>query len=398
MASKYNVDDNGFYGEFGGAYVPEILYATVENLKKQYLAIIESEEFKTQYHDLLRDYVGRPSPLYFAKRMSEKYGCQIYLKREDLNHTGAHKINNTIGQILLAKMMGKNRIIAETGAGQHGVATATVCALMDMPCVVYQGALDVERQHTNVERMRMLGAEVRPVHSGNKTLKDATNEAIRDWCCHPQDTFYIIGSTVGPHPYPDLVARLQSVISEEIKWQLQDKIGRNYPDILMACVGGGSNAAGTIYHYINDERVRIRLAEAGGQGADTGHTAATIHAGRLGILHGARTLVMQTPDGQIMEAESISAGLDYPGIGPMHANLATQHRATVYSVNDDEALAAAYELTRMEGIIPALESAHAVAALHKVQFNPDDVVVLTVSGRGDKDVETYLQYADKYMK
>ena len=398
MASKYNVDDNGFYGEFGGAYVPEILYATVENLKKQYLAIIESEEFKTQYHDLLRDYVGRPSPLYFAKRMSEKYGCQIYLKREDLNHTGAHKINNTIGQILLAKMMGKKRIIAETGAGQHGVATATVCALMDMPCVVYQGALDVERQHTNVERMRMLGAEVRPVHSGNKTLKDATNEAIRDWCCHPQDTFYIIGSAVGPHPYPDLVARLQSVISEEIKWQLQDKIGRNYPDILMACVGGGSNAAGTIYHYIDDERVRIILAEAGGQGADTGHTAATIHAGRLGILHGARTLVMQTPDGQIMEAESISAGLDYPGIGPMHANLATQHRATVYSVNDDEALQAAYELTRMEGIIPALESAHAVAALQKVQFNPDDVVVLTVSGRGDKDVETYLQYADKYMK
>ena len=398
MASKYNVDDNGFYGEFGGAYVPEILYATVENLKKQYLTIIESEEFKTQYHDLLRDYVGRPSPLYFAKRMSEKYGCQIYLKREDLNHTGAHKINNTIGQILLAKMMGKKRIIAETGAGQHGVATATVCALMDMPCVVYQGVLDVERQHTNVERMRMLGAEVRPVHSGNKTLKDATNEAIRDWCCHPQDTFYIIGSTVGPHPYPDLVARLQSVISEEIKWQLQDKIGRNYPDILMACVGGGSNAAGTIYHYIDDERVRIILAEAGGQGADTGHTAATIHAGRLGILHGARTLVMQTPDGQIMEAESISAGLDYPGIGPMHANLATQHRATVYSVNDDEALQAAYELTRMEGIIPALESAHAVAALQKVQFNPDDVVVLTVSGRGDKDVETYLQYADKYMK
>ena len=262
MASKYNVDDNGFYGEFGGAYVPEILYATVENLKKQYLAIIESEEFKTQYHDLLRDYVGRPSPLYFAKRMSEKYGCQIYLKREDLNHTGAHKINNTIGQILLAKMMGKKRIIAETGAGQHGVATATVCALMDMPCVVYQGALDVERQHTNVERMRMLGAEVRPVHSGNKTLKDATNEAIRDWCCHPQDTFYIIGSTVGPHPYPDLVARLQSVISEEIKWQLQDKIGRNYPDILMACVGGGSNAAGTIYHYIDDERVADIEAKA----------------------------------------------------------------------------------------------------------------------------------------
>ena len=392
------VDSEGYYGEFGGAYIPEILHQCVENLRQNYLKVIQSEEFKQEFNQLLRDYVGRPSPLYYARRMSERYGCRLYLKREDLNHTGAHKINNTIGQILLAKMMGKKRIIAETGAGQHGVATATVCALMDMPCVVYQGALDVERQHTNVERMRMLGAEVRPVHSGNKTLKDATNEAIRDWCCHPQDTFYIIGSTVGPHPYPDLVARLQSVISEEIKWQLQDKIGRNYPDILMACVGGGSNAAGTIYHYIDDERVKIILAEAGGQGADTGHTAATIHAGRLGILHGARTLVMQTPDGQIMEAESISAGLDYPGIGPMHANLATQHRATVYSVNDDEALQAAYELTRMEGIIPALESAHAVAALQKVQFNPDDVVVLTVSGRGDKDVETYLQYADKYMK
>ena len=343
---------------------------------------------------LLRDYVGRPSPLYYAHRMSEKYGCQLYLKREDLNHTGAHKINNTIGQILLAKKMGKKRIIAETGAGQHGVATATVCALMDMPCVVYQGALDVERQHVNVERMKMLGAEVRPVKTGNWTLKDATNEAIRDWCCHPADTFYIIGSTVGPHPYPDMVARLQSIISKEIKEQLQEKIGRDYPDILMACVGGGSNAAGTIYHYIDDERVKIVLAEAGGKGADTGHTAATIHAGRLGILHGAKTLVMQTPDGQIIEAESISAGLDYPGIGPMHANLATQHRATVYSINDDEAIRGAYELTRLEGIIPALESAHAIAALEKMSFKKDDVVVLTVSGRGDKDVETYLNNKD----
>ena len=295
--------------------------------------------------------------------------------------------------------MGKKRIFAETGAGQHGVATATVCALMDMPCVVYQGALDVERQHVNVERMKMLGAEVRPVKTGNWTLKDATNEAIRDWCCHPADTFYIIGSTVGPHPYPDMVARLQSIISKEIKEQLQEKIGRDYPDVLMACVGGGSNAAGTIYHYIDDERVRIILAEAGGQGADTGHTAATIHAGKLGILHGSKTLVMQTPDGQIIEAESISAGLDYPGIGPMHANLATQHRATVYSINDDEAVRAAYELTRMEGIIPALESAHAIAALSKVPFNQNDVVVLTVSGRGDKDVETYLnnkQMAGEY--
>lgn len=388
------VDERGFYGEYGGAYVPEILYATVENLKRSYLPILESEEFRSEYMQLLRDYVGRPSPLYYARRMSEKYGCRLYLKREDLNHTGAHKINNTVGQILLAKKMGKRRIIAETGAGQHGVATATVCALMDMPCVVYQGALDVERQHSNVERMRMLGAEVRPVRTGNMTLKDATNEAIRDWCCHPQDTFYIIGSTVGPHPYPDMVARLQSIISEEIKAQLTEKIGRDYPDYLMACVGGGSNAAGTVYHYIDDERVNIVLAEAGGQGAETEHTAATIHRGRLGILHGSRTLVMQTPDGQIMEAESISAGLDYPGIGPMHANLAAQHRATVYSINDDEAIRAAYELTRMEGIIPALESAHVVAALAKMKFRPDDVVVLTVSGRGDKDVETYLANKD----
>ena len=387
----YQVDDKGFYGEFGGAYVPEILYATVKRLQEEYLPILESKDFQEEYMALLRDYVGRPSPLYLARRMSQKYGCRLYLKREDLNHTGAHKINNTIGQILLAKKMGKKRIIAETGAGQHGVATATVCALMDMPCVVYQGALDVERQHVNVERMKMLGAEVRPVKTGNHTLKDATNEAIRDWCCHPQDTFYIIGSTVGPHPYPDMVARLQSIISKEIRQQLMEKEGRDWPDYLMACVGGGSNAAGTIYHYIDDDRVNIILAEAGGQGADTGHTAATIHAGRLGILHGARTLVMQTEDGQIIEAESISAGLDYPGIGPMHANLATQHRATVYSINDDEAVKAAFEMTRMEGIIPALESAHAVAALEKMHFQPNDVVVLTVSGRGDKDIETYLE-------
>ncbi len=399
MKKSFLVDEKGFYGEFGGAYVPEILYATVKKLQEEYLPIIESEEFKKEYMELLRDYVGRPSPLYYAKRMSEKYGCHLYLKREDLNHTGAHKINNTIGQSLLAKTMGQKRFIAETGAGQHGVATATVCALMNMKCEVFMGATDVERQHVNVERMKMLGAEVRPVKTGNWTLKDATNEAIRDWCCHPSDTFYIIGSTVGPHPYPDMVARLQSIISAEIKEQLQEKIGRNYPDILMACVGGGSNAAGTIYHYIDDERVKIILAEAGGQGADTGHTAATIHAGRLGILHGAKTLVMQTPDGQIIEAESISAGLDYPGIGPMHANLASQHRATVYSINDDEAVKAAYELTRMEGIIPALESAHAIAALSKISFKKDDVVVLTVSGRGDKDVETYLnnkQMAGEY--
>lgn len=394
MKKTFQVDEKGFYGEFGGAYIPEILYATVETLKNEYLKVIESEEFKSEYMQLLRDYVGRPSPLYYARRMSEKYGCRLYLKREDLNHTGAHKINNTIGQILLAKKMGKTRIIAETGAGQHGVATATVCALMGMPCVVYQGALDVERQHLNVERMRMLGAEVRPVTTGNMTLKDATNEAIRDWCCHPADTFYIIGSTVGPHPYPDMVARLQSIISEEIKAQLAEKVGRDYPDYLVACVGGGSNAAGTVYHYIDDERVNIVLAEAGGQGADTGHTAATIHAGRLGILHGSKTLVMQTPDGQIMEAESISAGLDYPGIGPIHANMASQHRATVLSINDDEAVRAAYELTRLEGIIPALESAHAIATLQKMQLKPADIVVLTVSGRGDKDMDTYLSHKE----
>ena len=392
----YQVDENGFYGQFGGAYIPEILYKTVEDLKKAYLPILESEEFKQEYHALLKDYVGRPSPLYFAKRMSEKYGCQLYLKREDLNHTGAHKINNALGQILLAKKMGKKRIIAETGAGQHGVATATACALMDMPCTVYQGALDVQRQHVNVERMKMLGATVVPVESGNKTLKDATNEAIRDWCCHPADTFYIIGSTVGPHPYPDMVARLQSVISEEIKWQLQEQVGRDYPDVLMACVGGGSNAAGTIYHYIDDERVKIILGEAGGLGIDSGKTAASMQVGTVGILHGSRIKLMQTEDGQIIEPYSISAGLDYPGTGPIHCNLYETGRAQVLAANDDEALRAAFELTRMEGIIPALESAHALALLPKVkdQFSTDTVVVLTVSGRGDKDLDTYLKHAE----
>ncbi len=380
----------GFYGRFGGAYVPEILYKCVHDLQEAYLPIIESEEFKREFAALLKDYVGRPSPLYYARRMSEKYGCQLYLKREDLNHTGAHKINNTIGQILMAKKMGKTRIIAETGAGQHGVATATVCALMDMQCEIFMGKTDVERQHTNVERMRMLGATVHPVTTGNMTLSDACSEAIRDWCCHPQDTFYIVGSTMGPHPYPDIVAKMQSIISEEIKWQLQEKVGRDYPDYLIACVGGGSNAAGTIYHYVADDRVKIVLAEAGGHGIDTDYTAATIHCGTEGILHGARTLVMQTPDGQIQEAFTISAGLDYPGIGPMHAHLADTKRETVLAVNDDEAIYAGYELTRMEGIIPAIESAHAVAALKKLTFKPEDVVVLTVSGRGDKDVQTYL--------
>ena len=392
---SHNIDTNGFYGAFGGAYVPEILYKTVEDLRAQYHDIIESDDFQREFHLLLRDYVGRPSPLYYARRMSQRYGCKLYLKREDLNHTGAHKINNAIGQILLAKRMGKRRIIAETGAGQHGVATATVCALMDMPCRIYMGATDVARQHANVERMRMLGAEVSPVESGNKTLKDATNEAIRDWCCHPADTFYIIGSTVGPHPYPDLVARLQSVISKEIKVQLHEHEGRNYPDYLIACVGGGSNAAGTIFHYLDDERVNIVLGEAGGHGIDSGETAATIHCGTIGIIHGARTLVMQTPDGQITEPYSISAGLDYPGIGPLHAHLAQSGRATVMAINDDEALQAAYELTRLEGIIPALESAHALAILPKLSFQKEDVVVLTVSGRGDKDLPTYLSHLPK---
>lgn len=388
----YHVNKEGYYGEFGGAYVPEILHRCVEELQNVYLDVLESESFRNEYDNLLRNYVGRPSPLYLAQRLSEKYGCKIYLKREDLNHTGAHKINNAIGQVLLARRMGKSRIIAETGAGQHGVATATVCALMGMECIVYMGQTDVERQHTNVEKMRMLGATVQPVTSGNMTLKDATNEAIRDWCCHPSDTYYVIGSTVGPHPYPDMVARLQSVISEEIRKQLLQQEGREYPDYLMACVGGGSNAAGTIYHYLDDERVKIVLAEAGGLGIDTPMSAATIHLGRKGIIHGARTLVMQDEDGQIQEPYSISAGLDYPGIGPLHANLAHERRATVLAVNDDEALAAAYELTRLEGIIPALESAHALGALAKINFKPSDVVVLTVSGRGDKDIETYLKH------
>lgn len=389
---KYQVSDEGFFGKFGGAYVPEILYRCVDDLRLVYREILDSPDFRREYRALLRDYVGRPSPLYHARRMSELYGCRLYLKREDLNHTGAHKINNTIGQILMAKRMGKTRVTAETGAGQHGVATATVCALMGMRCEIFMGKTDVERQHANVERMRMLGATVHAVTTGNMTLSDACSEAIRDWCRHPRDTFYLVGSTMGPHPYPDIVARLQSVISEELKGQLREKVGRDYPDYLIACVGGGSNAAGTIYHYIDDERVKIYLAEAAGQGVDTPYTAATMHCGSEGIIHGARTLVMQTDDGQIKEAFTISAGLDYPGIGPMHADLAQRGRTHVLAINDQEAIRAGYELTRMEGIIPAIESAHAVAALGKISFRPEDVVVLTVSGRGDKDVETYLNH------
>lgn len=388
----YQVNQEGFYGEFGGAFVPEVLQQCITELKEAYSRVLESDDFKEEFNQLLRDYVGRPSPLFLAKHLSEKYGCTIYLKREDLNHTGAHKINNAIGQVLLAKRMGKKRIIAETGAGQHGVATATVCALMGMECVVYMGKTDVERQHVNVERMKMLGATVHPVTSGNMTLTDAVNEAIHDWCTHPADTYYLIGSTVGPHPYPDMVARLQSVISQEIKKQLMEHTGRDYPDYLIACIGGGSNAAGTIYHYLDDERVKIVLAEAGGKGIDTLMTAATIHLGRMGVLHGSRTLVIQDEKGEAIEPYSISAGLDYPGIGPMHAHLAQQQRATVLAVNDDEAVRAAFELTRMEGIIPALESAHALGALSKMNFRPDNIVVLTVSGRGDKDLATYLSY------
>ena len=395
---KYTVDERGYYGEFGGAYIPEILHKCVTELEKAYLTIIESEKFQNDFNQLLHDYVGRPSPLYLSKQLSERYGAKIYLKREDLNHTGAHKINNTIGQILIAREMGKTRIIAETGAGQHGVATATVCALMQMPCTVYMGETDVKRQQVNVKKMEMLGATVVPVTSGNMTLKDATNDAIRDWCSNPADTHYIIGSTVGPHPYPDMVARLQSVISKEIKVQLLEKEGRDYPDYLIACVGGGSNAAGTIYEYLDYENVKIILAEAGGKGIDSGESAATIHLGRSGILHGSMTLLMQNEDGQITEPYSISAGLDYPGIGPIHANLAVANRAKVFAVNDDEALRSAFDLTRNEGIIPALESAHALAVLDKVTFDTDDIVVLTLSGRGDKDLETYFKYESQFTE
>ena len=387
----YQVNENGFYGEFGGAYIPEILYNNVKNLKEQYLQIMGDPSFQAEVDALLKDYVGRPTPLYLAKRLSEKYGCRVYLKREDLNHTGAHKINNTVGQILLARRLGKTRIIAETGAGQHGVATATVCALMNMECVVYMGKTDVERQHLNVQKMEMLGATVVPVTSGNMTLKDATNEAIRDWCCNPEDTHYIIGSTVGPHPYPDMVARFQSVISKEMKAQLLEHEGRDYPDYVIACIGGGSNAAGAFYHFLDEERTKLVAVEAAGLGIDTPETAASILLGRLGILHGCKSLIMQTEDGQIIEPYSISAGLDYPGVGPIHAYLAKEGRIQVLAATDDQALKAAFELTAIEGIIPALESAHALAGLEMLQFKPEDVVVVNLSGRGDKDMETYVK-------
>ena len=389
---SYNVNSKGYYGDFGGAYIPEMLLHNIDELKENYIKIMSDDSFQQEFNQLLKDYVGRPSPLYFSKNLSEKYSSKIYLKREDLNHTGAHKINNTIGQIILAKRLKKSRIIAETGAGQHGVATATVCALMGLKCIVYMGATDVKRQAPNVARMKMLGADVIPVTSGSSTLKDATNEAMRDWINNPIDTHYIVGSVVGPHPFPDMVARFQSVISKEIKEQLLLVEGRNYPDYLIACVGGGSNAAGTFYDYLDDERVKIICVEASGKGANSGKSAATTKLGKTGIIHGSKTLLMQTDDGQITEPYSISAGLDYPGIGPMHANLFTSGRGEFISIDDDEAMSAGLQLSQLEGIIPAIETSHALAVFEYKKFNSGDVIVLNLSGRGDKDLENYINY------
>ena len=392
MDLKVIPDKEGFYGDFGGAYIPEILYKNIADLKGAFNSAIADDNFVNELEDLLEHYVGRPSPLYHALRLSDHYTTNIFLKREDLNHTGAHKINNALASGLLARRMGKTRLIAETGAGQHGVATATVAALLGLECVVYMGKTDVDRQQPNVQRMKMLGATVVPVTSGNMTLKDATNEAIRDWCCNPRDTFYIIGSTVGPHPYPEMVALFQSVISREIKSQFEQLTGKEFPDAIIACIGGGSNAAGAFYEFINEPAVRLIAAEAGGLGKETSMTAASILTGTVGVLHGSRTMLMQTSDGQIIEPYSISAGLDYPGVGPLHAHLAKSGREEVVAVNDDEALRAAYRLTRLEGIIPALESAHALAVLDKIKFSPDKNVVVNLSGRGDKDMETYLKH------
>jgi len=388
---KIQIDENGYYGNFGGAYIPEMLYPNVEELKSKYLELIYEDSFQKEFQALLKDYVGRPSPLYLAERLSRQIGTNIYLKREDLNHTGAHKINNAIGQVLLAQRLGKTRIIAETGAGQHGVATATVCALKGLECIVYMGAVDIERQAPNVARMKMLGAKVVPAKSGSQTLKDATNEAIRDWINNPSDTHYVIGSVVGPHPYPDMVARFQSVISEEIRKQLKEKTGSELPDYLVACVGGGSNAAGTFYHYLNEENVKLVAVEAAGHGVHSGMSAATTQLGTIGVLHGSKSFVMQTEDGQVVEPHSISAGLDYPGIGPLHAHLFESKRGIFLSATDNEALEAAFNLTRLEGIIPALESSHALAGLKQLNFKKEDVVVVCLSGRGDKDMETYMK-------
>ena len=389
---NYNINENGYYGEFGGAYIPEMLYPNVEELRSNYLEIMSDPNFQKEFQSLLKDYVGRPSPLYFAKRLSKKYNTKIYLKREDLNHTGAHKVNNTIGQILMAQRLGKKRIIAETGAGQHGVATATVCALMGMDCVVYMGEIDIARQAPNVARMKMLGAKVVAATSGSKTLKDATNEAMRYWINNPEDTHYIIGSVVGPHPYPDMVARFQAVVSEEIQNQLQEKEGTPNPDYVVACVGGGSNAAGAYYHYLNNTNVNLIAVEAAGKGVSSGKSAATSVLGDEGIIHGSKTLLMQTNDGQIIEPYSISAGLDYPGVGPMHAHLYKSKRAEFISITDDEAMTAGLELSQLEGIIPAIETSHALAIFEYKKFKSDDIIVINLSGRGDKDLNTYINY------
>ena len=394
MKKSYHADEKGYYGVFGGSFVPEMLYPNMETLQESYLEIMNEPAFKEEFHALLKDYVGRPSPLYLAKRLSEKYGAKIYLKREDLNHTGAHKINNTIGQILLAKRLGKKRIIAETGAGQHGVATATVCALAGVECTVYMGEIDIARQAPNVARMKMLGAKVMPATSGSKTLKDATNEAIRAWINDPVDIHYIIGSVVGFHPYPDMVARFQSVISEEMKWQLMEKENTENPDYIIACVGGGSNAAGAFYHYLDQEKVKLIAVVASGKGIDSGESAATSVLGKEGIIHGSKTLLMQTEDGQIIEPYSISAGLDYPGVGPQHAHLFRSGRAAFLNATDDESIQAGLELSNLEGIIPAIETSHAMAAIAKIKFEPEDVVVINLSGRGDKDLDTYIDYFD----
>ncbi|TXD81802.1 tryptophan synthase subunit beta [Subsaximicrobium wynnwilliamsii] len=390
----YNINEKGYYGEFGGAYIPEMLYPNVEELRLNYLKIMAEPSFKEAFDQLLKDYVGRPSPLYFAKRMSAKYKTKIYLKREDLNHTGAHKINNTVGQILMAQRLGKTRIIAETGAGQHGVATATVCALMGMECIVYMGEIDIARQAPNVARMKMLGAKVVPALSGSRTLKDATNEAIRDWINNPVDTHYIIGSVVGPHPYPDMVARFQAIVSEEIQWQLKEKEGTEKPTYVVACVGGGSNAAGAFYHYLEDTDVKLIAVEAAGKGVDSGESAATSILGKEGIIHGSKTLLMQTKDGQITEPYSISAGLDYPGVGPMHAHLYKTGRAEFMAITDDDAMLAGLELSKTEGIIPAIETAHSLAIFKYKTFKPEDIVVINLSGRGDKDLQNYIEYFD----
>lgn len=389
---SYQVNEKGYYGDFGGAFIPEMLYPNVEELRSRYLDIMQEESFQKEFKQLLKDYVGRPTPLYFAERFSKRYSTRIYLKREDLCHTGAHKVNNTVGQILMAKRLGKSRIIAETGAGQHGVATATVCALMGLECIVYMGEIDIKRQAPNVARMKMLGATVVPAKSGSRTLKDATNEAIRDWINNPVDTHYIIGSVVGPHPYPDMVARFQSVISEEVKKQLKDKEGRENPDYVVACVGGGSNAAGLFYHYLDREEVGIIAVEAAGEGVDSGKSAATSALGKEGIIHGSKTLLMQTGDGQITEPYSISAGLDYPGVGPMHANLFRTGRGEFISITDKEAMNAGILLSKLEGIIPAIETSHALAIFENRKFKEDDVVVINLSGRGDKDLNTYIDY------